>query len=658
MIRLITLKEGAVLSMLVFTNDKCVGCNKCVHACPCPGANIAEILEDGSNKIHVSQDHCIGCGACIEACPHGARDYEDDTERFFNDLKAGKKISILIAPAFKANYPSEYEKILGQLKSCGVNRIISISFGADITTWAYIKYITEHKFYGGISQPCPAVVGYVEKYEPDLIPMLMPVHSPMMCGAIYAKKYMNVTDDLAFISPCVAKKLEIDDPNCGGYVKYNVTMKKLREYLKANPVSGASNATDEIEYGLGSFYPMPGGLKENVYWLLGEDTYIRQVEGQEHMYSYLKGNKSVIKDRKNPYLFIDALNCGGGCIYGTGIESQNYGNEAIYGNALKIKADSKNDKKKDPWSRALTPAKRLEALNKQFKDLKLEDFIRKYTNKHEMVKLTKHTVAEEDAMFNEMFKFTPESREINCSCCGYDTCVIMARATMDGNNHKENCIYYSREVARRKNDEVNRLLEELNESNRATKERNEQLSGRINESFEEIDASIEAIEVASKQNAKESIDISDSMLEVKSIATELKDTFEQIQKYLESLSDNNDSVISIASQTNLLALNASIEAARAGEAGRGFAVVAEEIKVLAENSKQTADDSNVNNKDIKTSVEHLMQVTDKLTDIINNVNDRSQSLAATSQQTTSSVNEVLSNVDEVKDKLASMLEDA
>ena len=50
----------------------------------------------------------------------------------------------------------------------------------------------------------------------------MPVHSPMMCGAIYAKKYMGVTDKLAFISPCIAKKNEMDDENCGGYISYNI----------------------------------------------------------------------------------------------------------------------------------------------------------------------------------------------------------------------------------------------------------------------------------------------------------------------------------------------------------------------------------------------------------------------------------------------------
>lgn len=107
--------------------------------------------------------------------------------RFFEDLASGKKISVILAPAFLANYPKEYQRVLGYLKSKGVSHICSVSFGADITTlWiSQIHYGTQ--IFRGISQPCPAVVTYVEKYIPELIPRLMPVHSPMMCTAIYMK---------------------------------------------------------------------------------------------------------------------------------------------------------------------------------------------------------------------------------------------------------------------------------------------------------------------------------------------------------------------------------------------------------------------------------------------------------------------------------------
>ena len=119
---------------LVKTNDNCVGCNRCISACPSVGANVA-IEKDRGNVIEVDPDKCIACGACIDACEHNAREYVDDVERFFADLKKGEKISVLIAPAFLANYPNDYGKYLGMLKKLGVNRFISVSFGADITTW-------------------------------------------------------------------------------------------------------------------------------------------------------------------------------------------------------------------------------------------------------------------------------------------------------------------------------------------------------------------------------------------------------------------------------------------------------------------------------------------------------------------------------------------
>ena len=158
---------------LVFTNDLCIGCNKCISACSCMGACVSHEV-NGKNRIDVDGVRCIGCGACFDVCEHNARDFQDDVEQFFHDLKKGERISLLVAPAFKANYANEYEKVLGGLKAAGVNRIVNVSFGADITTWGYLNYIKEHNFLGGISQPCPAVVGYIERYAPKLLPK--PLH--------------------------------------------------------------------------------------------------------------------------------------------------------------------------------------------------------------------------------------------------------------------------------------------------------------------------------------------------------------------------------------------------------------------------------------------------------------------------------------------------
>ncbi|MCR5452291.1 MAG: diguanylate cyclase [Lachnospiraceae bacterium] len=52
-----------------------------------------------------------------------------------------------------------------------------------------------------------------------------------------------------------------------------------------------------------------------------------------------------------------------------------------------------------------------------------------------------------EEIFNSMYKFTDEERQINCSSCGYPTCESMALAIFNGFNAKENCIYYQREDA-------------------------------------------------------------------------------------------------------------------------------------------------------------------------------------------------------------------
>lgn len=640
---------------LVYTNEKCVGCHKCISVCPVLTAN-KSVEEDGQHKIVVDGKQCVGCGACFDACAHGARSYNDDTERFFEDLKRGEKISLLLAPAFLANYPKEYATVLGGLKKLGVNRIISISFGADITTWGYIKYITEHNFTGGVSQPCPAIVGYIEKYIPELIPRLVPVHSPMMCGAIYVKKYMKVSDKLAFISPCVAKKNEIDDPNCGGYVSYNVTFDHLMRYVREHGVSGPA-VTDEIEYGLGSIYPMPGGLKENVYWFCGEDIFIRQIEGEKHAYEFLEDYKKRVLGKKELPFMVDALNCAKGCIYGPGVEENKSGSDDTLYELQKIRNASKKNDKKHAFSKKLTPKQRLDRLNKQFKDLDINDFIRHYTDKSKGLEIRQPSTAEVDAIFVSMDKHTDIERMMDCSACGYNTCKEMVAAIYNGCNNQNNCVQYIKgkveqesEIARQMASEVEGKNEEL----RAKNEQIEELIAVVQEDFDSLDTSISEMSIGNNSNAEESTGISASMSEVVTFCDQLKEALEKIQGLLVKLEENNEEITNVAEETNLLALNASIEAARAGESGRGFAIIAENIKKLADSSKDTASDSDSNKEQIQVAINALLCQAGKLIDVIDGVNVRVTNLAASTEEIAASADMVSTISADLKDKLAQL----
>ena len=445
------------VEQIYLNEEKCVGCNKCLTNCPVTGANIAYLV-DGNNKIKINTEKCIHCGKCIKVCDHNARDFKDDTERFFRDLSNGKKISIIAAPSLIVNF-HESKKLLGYLKNLGVNLIYDVSFGADITVWAYLRAMKKDKLNTMIAGPCPPIVNYIQKYQPELIDKLAPVHSPMVCTAIYMKKYANIHDDIAFLSPCVAKADEINDNNTYGYIKYNVTFKKLTEYLEANhiDISQYKGAEfDDLGCSLGFLFSRPGGLKENIELHI-KDAWIRQINGPHNAYKYLEDYNNNLKNDKQIPLVVDILNCSYGCNFGTGTCNK-YANSTTI-DEVDYKFDKlKNLKKTDKGGKLIR--KKFKWLYNCFdKNLKLQDFKRVYNKNIIVNDIIEPSDKQYDEIFIKMNKRTEESRNINCSACGYGSCKIMAKCIHNGLNVWSNCIDYN------KKEVINEhhLLEERNE---------------------------------------------------------------------------------------------------------------------------------------------------------------------------------------------------
>ena len=209
------------MSVINVDKDKCVGCNACVRACPVEDANIARKDEEGKLRILIDDEKCIRCGECIRTCSHGSRSFEDDIETFLEDLKAKKEIAVIAAPSIKIAFDGNWRHVLQWLRNQGIEKIYDVSYGADICTWAHIRYLQAHPGAKLISQPCAAVVNYVLRHKPELLKNLSPVHSPMACLAVYIKKVLGFKGKIAALSPCIAKADEFHET---GLIDYNVTM--------------------------------------------------------------------------------------------------------------------------------------------------------------------------------------------------------------------------------------------------------------------------------------------------------------------------------------------------------------------------------------------------------------------------------------------------
>jgi len=417
--------------LITINQEKCVNCHQCIAACPVKFAN------DGSGDyVSVNHELCIGCGKCINACKHDARGFNDDLETCMALLNLKTPMVAIAAPAVISSFKHRYKNINGWLTSLGVEAVFDVSFGAELTVKSYVDFIETHKPTTVIAQPCPAIVTYIEIYQPELLKYLAPVDSPMLHTIKMIREFFPEFNShrIMVLSPCVAKSREFDDTVSG---TYNVTIKRLMEYIEKNNI--ALESFPEIDYhapqaGIAAGFSSPGGLLETV-----ADQYphlrnlIRKIEGPHLVYDYLKKLPEQIRKGNAP-LIIDILNCELGCNGGTGTANHDASPDEL---EIIIQERIKALQQAPEYREEL-----LRNVNKYWTGAL---FARSYQVKSEgYTKLGNPSEVELKSIMSELHKTKPE-HILNCAACGYNSCETMCKAIFNNMNRKENCHHYLQE---------------------------------------------------------------------------------------------------------------------------------------------------------------------------------------------------------------------
>ena len=395
--------------------SNCKNCYKCIRQCP------VKSIKFQDNQAHIVEDECILCGQCFVVCPQNAKEIRKDTDAVKKLISTGRPVYASVAPSFVANYPgmsiAGMEKALKRLGFAGAEET---AVGATSVKTMYDRMCESGEQDVIISSCCHTVNLLIRKYYPQALSCLAPVLSPMQA---HCKSLRERHEGCAavFIGPCISKKDEA--AQYPGIVDYALTFEELTEWLGSAGIT-LQPEPDAIEGGKARLFPVTGGILRSMELDAKDYSYIT-VDGIDNCIRALKdiceGNMSKC--------FIEMSACAGSCIGGPAMDKP--GRNYVRGTAAVNEYAPESDFDiPEPDKAALAKEHSFIGTRKVMPGSKAIEEILRQTGK------------------------TKPEDELNCGCCGYNTCRDKAIAVLNGKAEISMCLPYLKEKAENFSDKI------------------------------------------------------------------------------------------------------------------------------------------------------------------------------------------------------------